>query len=322
MRGIRLVLSIILACLCAVGGVWAQEDYGGIGEEPEGGWAPRTKAEKKLAKAIPAGPPEGWELTEGPSIYDEPTLYQHIDGAAQFFIDYGFGLVATAQYTRKGSTDLVMTVDVYDMQTPEMGFGIYSAHRPPDPKFVEIGSQGFTVPRGLFAYKGRYFVQLAVTKASREAEETMFEVGMLVTEALKDRAPEPKLLKYLPEEDLLPGTIKITAKHVLGQSYLDNAVFALYKEGEGESRLFVIPERSAKEARQSFVKYRAFAAMKGTGVADIEGIGDEAFVGDIPYNDLGIVFRQGKFVAGVLRIQDDKHARLLVDRLLGKLRKR
>ncbi|MFQ6132400.1 MAG: DUF6599 family protein [Armatimonadota bacterium] len=313
----------LLSCLLAVSAAWAEEGYGdGVYEEPEGGWAPRTKAEKRLARAIPAQPPQGWELSAGPGIFDEPTLYQHIDGAAEFFIDYGFALVATAQYTKEGDEGLVMTVDLYDMQTPEMGFGIYSAHRPPEPQFVEVGSQGFRDRQGIFAYKGRYFVTVAVTNPTAEAEQAMLDVAAHVTEGVKGKSRPPKLLKYLPQEDLLPATIKITAKNVLGQGYLDNAVFALYKEGEGQSRLFFIPEPSAHIAAENFAKYRAFAAMKGQVTGEVEGIGEEAFRGEIPYNGSGIVFRQGKFVGGILRIQDEAHARMLLGKLLENLSKR
>jgi len=322
MRMVKHIAAMLLVCLWAAGASWAQEGYGeGGGAEPQGGWAPRTKAEKSLAAALPTKPPEGWNLSEGPGIYDEEALYQHIDGAAVLFIDYGFRLVVTAQYTKQADSGLVMTVDVYDMGTPEMGFGIYSAHRPPDPQFVDVGKQGFVVPLGLFAYKGRYFVQVAVTRPGPETDKTMLEVGRQAAESLKGKAQEPKLLKYLPGEDLLSATIKITAKNVLGQSYLDNAVSALYKEGAGESRLLLIPEPSAPEAARNFAKYKAFVAQEGQVPEELKGIGQEAFKGEIPYNGLGIIFRQGRFLGGVMRIQDEERARLLLSRLLDKLGK-
>jgi hypothetical protein len=309
MRGRHVLMALAFSAPLALT-AFAQDEGEGTADGAHGGWAPKTNAEKRLAKLIPTKKlPVGWRLAQGPRIYDEVTLYEHIDGAAQFFIDYGFRLIATARFEEEADPQSSIQVDVYDMGTSEMGFGIYSAHRPPEAQFLEMGNQGFAVPGGLFAYKGRYFLQLASTKRGDPMQNAMIALGQAIAGAIgKDQKP-PAILSRLPQQDLVPNTAKITAKHVLGQSYLENAVFAEYTEGEGQARLFALDAGSPDDAAAKLARYKQFVEEQGEVTGDVTDLGHEGFTAKIPYSGDAIVVRLGQWIVGELNVQDEAQAK-------------
>ncbi|MBU0985670.1 MAG: hypothetical protein KKH68_00325, partial [Proteobacteria bacterium] len=66
-----------------------------------------------------------WKLAEQPYRYIPPNLYEYINGAAEFFIAYGFTELAGANYAPVSGDKDTVTVDIYDMGNKLNAFGVF-----------------------------------------------------------------------------------------------------------------------------------------------------------------------------------------------------
>jgi len=77
----------------------------------------------------------GWEMVSQPENFGPENLWDYINGQAEFYLNYGFLRVDTAEYRAESGTPSVV-VEVYQMASSEEAFGIYAAERNPDDRFV------------------------------------------------------------------------------------------------------------------------------------------------------------------------------------------
>ena len=85
---------------------------------------------------LPKNLPKEWVLRDAPEMFTKQTLFEHIDGQADLFLQYGFEKSIFAIYRNVNSSDNKIDVDIYDMGGPLNAFGIYSFERSPEYHFV------------------------------------------------------------------------------------------------------------------------------------------------------------------------------------------
>lgn len=92
---------------------------------------------------------------QGPvRTYTRETLYEYVNGHAEFFIGAGFASLAAADYGEG------LTVDLYDMGTPLNAFGTLMEERGSAGESMDAGEMGFSHARGALFMVGPYYVKL------------------------------------------------------------------------------------------------------------------------------------------------------------------
>jgi len=127
-----------IACLFLAAALWAQQ-------------APiPAEVKTRLGALLPKG---------GNAVrFYSSDLYRYMDGGADIYLKYGLVALAHREYKRAG---VDMTVDVFDMGGPLQAFGIYSAERSPEYRFIDIGTEGYSSESTLNFLQGRYYVRLS-----------------------------------------------------------------------------------------------------------------------------------------------------------------
>jgi hypothetical protein len=259
MRPIRYVALIFLVLACA-GCSGGDQPAGGIDE------APVSVFDLSTAGELP-----GWTRLAEVDHFSADNLWEYINGQADFFIDYGFVEVETAEY-RNDRTAGSVVVEIYHMGSPPEGFGIFAAERTREDRSIEIGSGAFLGPNVLGFWQEEYYVKVTSFEEGPEIE------GLLVSmaEEISARLPGGKRvldsLLLFPKEGRVEASERFIPKNFLGQPYLTDAYQVDYVVDDQPVQLFVMEAASAADAASRFEQFEEFQRARGQGSVTLETV--------------------------------------------------
>lgn len=206
-----------------------------------------------------------------PELFDRSTLYNHINGAAELYFEYGFEECLHQRYEH-GHTSI--TLDVYQMVSPEAAFGIYSQFRDPEKEQLDFGDSGVEYEYQISFWQDRYYVVLLGNDAFPETKAHLKKIGRSISDKLGHADP-PSIMALLPQQHRVPrseGFISgllglnrqfyLTRENILGiDGKTVSAAFAAYSSNEDQANLLVVagPELIAKRGEVELLfskKYR------------------------------------------------------------------
>ncbi len=173
-----------------------------------GAWAVPARADQdSLRTLLPAGgDAKGWVSAGDPQEFVGEDLYTYIDGGAEIYQEYGFRRVVIQDY--KNAPGKSVSLEIFEMETPEAAFGIFTFKRSGKGKSVPLGSAGEVEDYYLNFWKGRFLVTLTGFDDTGETIEGLLAVARSVDAKIKETAEPPGLLAALPGEGLRPGSVK------------------------------------------------------------------------------------------------------------------
>lgn len=196
----------------------------------------------------PGGFQEGWALKNKPTAYSSKNLYELIDGEAEMYFLYGFKKAVSGIYTRLREKSSILTVDLFQMESPLMAFGIYSTYRSADSSFFPIGAESFGEPDYLYLYKGNIFARIYCSTASIKGP--VFAAAKLIAAAIPGNPSPPPQLSLLAEKNKVAHSEKLIARGFLGLDDHPPAIEAEYRVHKNTIKGFIIqsPRRDKSEA--------------------------------------------------------------------------
>jgi len=220
-----------------------------------------------LKKEIPL-PSEvsGWKWDGKGRVYNPRTIFDYIDGAAELFLAYGFKNLTVRRLEKPGQPPIV--VEVYEMGSSEDAYGVFSFERQDEDAGIGQGSE---FGGGLLRFwKGKYFVSIYAEGEGSEVESGILNVGKAVARSIGEIGREPKLINYLPGEQvgLIARSLRFLRSHVLlNQRFFvahrnilnlnpkTEAVLAQYLRNRQKSHLLLIRYPTAREAVEGFQSF-------------------------------------------------------------------
>ena len=263
-------------------------------------------AEQKTgASSVAALMPEvaDWKAAEGFQRYNPETLYEYIDGAAEAYLGYDFKELAVAEF-RRGGTKASLTTEIYDMGTERNAFGIYSAERYPESRFLPIGVQGYSEEGTLNFLAGRYYVKLICYEGGEKTSEFLKIFAAAIVAKIKDVGTFPALLQAFPKDGLVANSEKFILRNVLGFKFLSAGFIASYKRAGLEFEAVLIDGATAEGAEAMLRSFLDRFAKAGLAVAQ-KPYGSK--VTD-PYLKNVFVARSGSALCGVTKMPDGQDA--------------
>lgn len=250
--------------------------------------------------------PEGWVLIEGPRVYNKKTLFEHIDGQAELFIQYGFQGSAFAIYQNKRKNQTQIEMDLYDMGNVLHAFGIFSRFRNED-RPGGVGLDSYFDENSGFFYKGRYFVMLYSTESN---PMLLKEWALMVSRKIPDASLPPKEISFFPKEGLKPGSIQYFPKGLLGREFLKRGFQGIYSGKDGaegkEFHLFLSIFKDSKEAGEALKLLKANLSKRGKGPSSrIPFIKGEVF-GIDPYQGRILVLQKDHYLLGAMGFEKEE----------------
>lgn len=260
MGGVRWGLRVgmaprMWACLIAVTGMIAMADMVNGAEQGAMGQAialPETAA--------------GWRWDAKEQEYDARTLFEYMNGGAEFYLAYGVQGLRVRKFERENQP--LITLELYEMASAADAWGVFSFERHDDA--VGIG-QGSEFGGGLLRFwKGKKFVRIYADGEGPEVESAMLAMGRVTADAIRETGSEPALVGAIPGTDrglvdrsvrylrshvLLNQRVFIAHQNILNLSRRTEAVLAQYTRDEQKVHLLVVRYPSAKEARDAYASF-------------------------------------------------------------------
>lgn len=216
----------------------------------------------KLAKLLPA-PGGAGATAEEPRFY-AADLYQYIDGAAEAFHMYDLVAMVHREYKAGGAE---ITVDIYDMGEPINAFGIYSAERSPENRYIQVGAEGYIDEHVLNFLQGSFYVKLSAFSDKGSAQPAMRSFAGEISKRIGGGAALPAVLAVFPASGRVARSEKYVKRAPLGHEFLAPACTADYRFAGKQSSLLISTSADAAQAKKKLELLRGYFA-KGGKVAD------------------------------------------------------
>jgi hypothetical protein len=235
----------------------------------------------------------GWTRSGDVRFFGPGNLWEYINGAAEGYLSYNFQEVVTAEYSNPEKQSQSV-IDVYRMEDPLNAFGIYTQELNPDSEFHKIGVEGYVGGTALNFWSGSHYVKITVFQESEELKQVMTQFAQLMSRKMGDPGAEPAEAAYFPRANLISHSIRYLSRDVLGQTYLNNAFEARYKEGGGEFKLLIVSLPGSDQAQEALAQYRQFIAASGSVQQDMKSPADGGFSGKDSYYGNMAAVRRGR----------------------------
>jgi hypothetical protein len=206
----------------------------------------------------------GWKVTQKDALYSKDTLYDYIDGGAELYLSYGFKRVINRTYVKPQQPDMV--VDIFDMDTSQNAYGVFSHSM----ETVETTfGQGSQYSEGLLLFwKGHYYISIMAHPETAESKKALFDLGKKIDRAIGEEGPLPAILNLLPQRALIRESIRSFHHHawlnshyfVADQNILHiddttDALLAKYGEAKNRSLLLLIQYKDVKAAQSAYTNF-------------------------------------------------------------------
>jgi len=259
-------------------------------------------------------PVAGWKL-EGKSYrYIPQNLYEYINGAAEFFIAYGFiELIGANYFSASGERDFLI-IDIYNMGNKLNAFGVFQLRKDTQASSLNIGTASVGSDNYISLYKDRFYVVIQAYIISKKDKEVIKAMASSVAELLPGENSLPMELSYLPEKGRIAGSERYIRRGILGHAFLDRGIVCDYqKEGEKISA-FVAIFPSYQDAVKAVEQHRSFLTKSKKKCLPLDKFGKHSFVSNEPYHNKIIETQRGRFVLGVYDLSTiETGKRLLAD---------
>ena len=252
----------------------------------------------------------GWN-TDGKILsFNKENLYEHIDGAAEFYLSYGFDLLQVASWSNNGAE---VTIEVYDHADPLHAFGIYSIERSAKAEIVTVGLEGYGDAATFNFVAGKYYVKMNGTQLEKIPGFSLKAIAEEFSFKLCAKPEYPKEVGLFPKENQLPNTCQYIPTEFMGLGFLGSAIRAKYALGGEEITLFVVARTDRGAIERIITKYASYSDAKLKKVAE----GDYLFKD--PFNGSVCLRWKGNYLIGATGFSDKKKVTALFDQVSSKL---
>ncbi len=208
---------------------------------------------------------DGWEKTGPPGLYTPENLSKYIDGGAELYLSYNFKAALSLKY--KDSAENEIAVDIFDMGTSYDAFGVFAHSR----ETIDTGfGQGSEYAAGLLTFwKDRYYVSILAYPEMAAKKDVVFKLGRTIADAIQSEGSLPPLLSLLPEENLLPESVRyfhhyiwlnsfyfVSNENVLNIDSDTPAVLAKYRQAGSTFFLLLVRYPDTARAEAAAVQFR------------------------------------------------------------------
>ena len=153
-------------------------------------------ADTGLVAYLPAiGALAGWTRSKPPQAYSADNLWEFIDGAAETYVGFGVQDALSAGYTFGGAD---VSIEIYEVSDSLHAFGIYTQERPPAPRAVPVGAEGYLNSNVLIFWKGPCYVKLIAAEADKPGSAALATLAGAISEKLPGGAPLPPNSRSIP----------------------------------------------------------------------------------------------------------------------------
>ena len=247
---------------------------------------------------------DGWKKADI-KMYNSQSLWEYINGAADYYLNYGFDKLEVAEYQR--TEEEYIKLEIYEHGTPLNAFGIYAFERPPETTYLKLGAEGYIEHSALNMYGKTWYVKIHSHQSDEGAIKAIKDLAAKVSEMLGEKVFAPDVFRVLPKDDRIKHTEKYFPSNFIGLSFFNQVVSAKYHEEDSEYTVFTFEAESPEKALETLQKYLDFAK---TGK---EAVLDKIFKVEDPFNGKVYIKANGTKLIGILDLNTKKMVKVILE---------
>lgn len=260
-----------------------------------------------------------WKLAGQPYRYTPPNLYEYINGAAEFFIAFGFVELTGANYAPVAGGQDSVTVDIYDMRSKLNAFGLFRSRIESQASAVSLGAAATVSDDYVAFHKDRFYVEIQSYIVNQPAQSVVATMAARVAEHLPGDNTLPQELAYFPKAGRIVGSERFLKGGILGHAFLEQGIVCDYRIDGKKVTAFIALLPSAQAAVEAVEHHKSFLEKSGQKYLPVEGLGKHAFASEEPYHQKIIATQRGPFVIGVYDLDRIEAGKRLLVGILKKL---
>lgn len=215
------------------------------------------------AGSIPSGI-MGWKAEESDRRFDNETLYDYIDGSAEMFLSFGFTHVFNRIYSRINQPDIIL--DIFYMNSSFDAYGVFTHSVGKHDK--EFGQQSQRAEGAVIFWKANYYVSILSHPETPDSKEAIHKLASVIDDVIVKTGELPPVLDYLPQEGLLPESIRyfrhynwinshtfISNDNILNIDQKTHGILAQYKQGNDNAIFLIIMYPETGDAENALKKF-------------------------------------------------------------------
>ena len=263
-------------------------------------------------------PDRAGEWVRAPQIqmFNPGDLWEHINGAAEQYLAYGFQDLATTRYT-SDKTRTAVVAEIYRMADARGAFGIYRQEVSPKARPLSLGVEGRASSNTIRFWTAEFYVKLTTPPGGGRMPE-LEALGAAIAKGLGAPGKMPAEVGWFPSAGQVPDSVKYIPADALGQATFSNAFEAKYVNPGEPSTALVVPFDSDKTAAAALARYESFLA-KAQGKGRVSEPGDGGFSATDSFQGYILAVRAGSRLVISLGASDQRAAAALVAEIVKRL---
>jgi hypothetical protein len=265
--------------------------------------ANRSPGNQDLSTLVKTLTPDNWEISNDVMLFTPESLYDLIDGAADFYLAYGMVELTFATFINSGDKRQYIELSIYDMGEPANAFGVFSAECSQGKLSLDLGRAAYSSGADYYIWKGQYYMTIIASESTADLKRIASDLARKTTSTLKDSDEPVWGLTALPKADLVADSVKYFKADAMGLDFMQDTYTGSYHKGQTEITVFLSQKESPGSAQDTVTRYAMFAKENGNGFESFTQDGIDLVLCDM-INGFDVIFRKGRFVAGVLSVTD------------------
>ncbi len=263
-------------------------------------------------------PTPGLKAFGQPESYTPDTLWEKINGQAEFYLPAGFELLKSQLYVAIDNAGMFIEVNIYDMGNLANAFSVFSLQQRDNARSINVTPMAYHTENAVYLAHGPYYVEI-ISMVPLGTRITM--LNQLALQFVQDTPVQTAgmhELSLFPKENQIKGSAAMVPKDVFGFSRLDKVFTVTYQLGEDEVIAYISKRKSSIKARA--LVNGLYSYYKDFGAKDIKT--DIPVKGALMIQIMGtydVMFSINDYFAGVHEAPTQKQAEKLTQMLEQKL---
>jgi hypothetical protein len=263
--------------------------------------------------------PSGQSPLSSPETFDAATLSDKINGKAELYLSSGFTRLYCQRFKDRSAGDVWMEAFVYDMQSTQNAFSVFSAQRRVDAQTLDIGQYSYQTQNAVFFVHGPFYVEIVASDISETIIQPMlaFAEAFIAKHPVKTQTIGEKEL--FPEKGLIQNSISLVSSDAFGYDRFDHIFTAAYKINGIELMAYFSRRKTQLEAQELAASYQSFLTAFGGKTTESDLAIKAAKMIHI-LDTYEVVFTYGPYLAGVREAADKRPALELAMQLFNRIK--
>ncbi len=284
---------------------------------------PMNFAKAVFAQSDPYGtiiaPIQGLKAFDAPESYGPDTLWEKINGQAEFYLPAGFESLQSQMYRVIDNADLLIEVNIYNMGNPANAFSVYSLQKRDGAAPIAGVSFAYQTENAVYLAHGPFYVEIISMVPMGERMRLLNELALKFIKNTSVQSAGMDELKLFPRENQIQGSANMIPKDAFGYDQLDKVFTMAFQLGPDEVIAYISKRQSPAEAIS--LANGLYTYFKDFGAKDIQmstSIKDARMIEIMGTYE--IIFAFDNYCAGVHAAPTQNQAESLVRTLAESLR--